>query len=315
MKDEYLKAYQQRIEEIKALDVSPEEKRKLAADAKNEILDQYKTSYIKGKEEAAKQVVEPNQEKEVVVQTEAKIEQSKVDNHSEQETAQGDQDDIGNIINKLEEREETGQVGIDLDTPTEFMDPDALFSTMNLDDLFSSLGIEDDGEEVEVDEDSELSSIDDIFMDSDALFAGLLDDFDEVEDEVDSSDILNEFDLGEDTAELEPTGALSADAIDIFNMINEEDNQPDNPTTQEHQPGSSIETNVEEIEELIEGVIVDDEDEVTELSTEAVDTNSEELEELEKERERAQKLGIIELALLVVLIMLVIIVVYLIIGV
>ncbi len=320
MKDEYLKAYQQKIEEIKTLDVSPEEKRKLAADAKNEILEQYKTSYIKEKENTAKKEQAPK------------------------ETTGSNGDEIGNILTKLEEREERGEVGIDLETPTEFMDPDALFSTMNLDELFSTLGIEDDGVEAEeeTDGDDEIHSFDELFMDSDALFAGLLD---EVEEEVETEDILNEFDLDADTQPLEPSAILGADVAELVNEINEEEpteeeTEADVEELDEEEPveeepveeetdveetevtneiddskiRSSLETDVDEVEELTEGVIIDDSED--ELDSEELDEESiNELEELEKERQRAQKLGAIELALLVVLIILVIIVVYLIIGV
>lgn len=318
MKDEYLKAYQQKIEEIKTLDVSPEEKRKLAADAKNEILEQYKTSYIKEKEDTAKKQQE----------------------EAPKEVKQTEGDEIGNILTKLEEREERGEVGIDLETPTEFMDPDALFSTMNLDELFSTLGIEDDGVEPEETEgDDEIHSFDELFMDSEALFAGLLD---EVEEEVETEDILNEFDLDADTQPLEPNAILGADVADLVSEINDEEDatedveeetieeveedateEVEEDTTEEAEDTndiddskikSSLETEVDEVEELTEGVIIDDSED--ELESEELDEESiSELEELEKERQRAQKLGAIELALLVVLIILVVIVVYLIIGV
>ncbi|WOO89072.1 hypothetical protein R2F61_09445 [Mollicutes bacterium LVI A0078] len=326
MKDEYLKAYQQKIEEIKTLDVSPEEKRKLAADAKNEILEQYKTSYIKEKEDTAKKQQE----------------------EAPKEVKQTEGDEIGNILTKLEEREERGEVGIDLETPTEFMDPDALFSTMNLDELFSSLGIEDDGVEPEETEgDDEIHSFDELFMDSEALFAGLLD---EVEEEVETEDILNEFDLDADTQPLEPNAILGAEVADLVSEINDEvdatkeveedateeveedaTEEAEEDATEEAEEDateeaedtndiddskikSSLETEVDEVEELTEGVIIDDSED--DLESEELDEESiSELEELEKERQRAQKLGAIELALLVVLIILVVIVVYLIIGV
>lgn len=340
MKDEYLKAYQQRIEEIKALDVSPEEKRKLAADAKNEILDQYKSSYIKEKEVAAQQEAQiaTNNDEDKILQTAAETvetpnEETRIEadeakdeivpgnvesNEDTIETPASEADDIDNILNKLEEREERGEVGIELDTPTAFMNPDDLFSTMNLDDLFASLGIEDeDFEDEEIDDESEIQAdLDEMFMDSEALFAGLLD---EVEDEVEADDILNEFDLNEDTKPLEPNPILGAETVEVFNSLNEE--QPEEAEEQEvevdqvegdTQVVSSVETDVDEVEELTEGTIVDEETDVTEeLDSDSVN----ELEELEKERERAQKLGAIEMALLVVLIVLVIIVVYLIIGV
>lgn len=339
MKDEYLKAYQQRIEEIKALDVSPEEKRKLAADAKNEILDQYKSSYIKEKEVAAQQEAQAatNSDEDKNLQAEAVQETEETPNEeltteaessdvktapvSDEktvdtiETPATEADDIDNILNKLEEREERGEVGIELDTPTAFMNPDDLFSTMNLDDLFASLGIEDeDFEDEEIGDESELlADLDEMFMDSEALFAGLLDD---VEDEVEADDILNEFDLNEDTKPLEPNAILNAETAEVFNSLNED--QADEQevvieqTEDDTQVVSSIETDVDEVEELTEGTIVDEDTDVAEeLDPESVN----ELEELEKERERAQKLGAIEMALLVVLIVLVIIVVYLIIGV
>lgn len=329
MKDEYLKAYQQRIEEIKELDVSPEEKRKLAADAKNEILDQYKNSYIKEKEEAAQNEAKAAQENtvnleseeassnqaveeledeeseiqisEVVEKEEPAVDELDSEESELEEPVLETDDSIDNILNKLEEREERGEVGVELDTPTAFMDPDALFATMNLDELFTSLGIEDDFEDVELGTDPELTDLDDMFMDSEALFAGLLDD---IEDEVLANDILNEFDLDEDTKPLEPSTALDEQTALAFKVVNEDQESTIN----------SIETEVDEVEELVEGTIVDDEEFATE--DEELDPNSiNELEELEKERERAQKLGAIEMALLVVLIVLVVIVVYLIIGV
>lgn len=345
MKDEYLKAYQQRIEEIKALDVSPKEKRKLAADAKDEILEQYKVSY--GKEnnretvnETVKQpapvqsndALEPNDEQAVI-------------SPEGQEPKDEEQDPIDNILNKLEEREERGEVGIEIDAPTEFMDPDALFETMNLDELFSSLGIEDEDDDDSLElttSNSDEVNIDDAFINVDDLFAGLLDDF---EDELNSEVISEQFDLGNTSDQLIPNPAISTETAETFIAIVEEEvEESPAPVTRggyETPQVTTIETDVEEIEELVEGSIIDDQDEIEPVTEpiepmldsdkipandentmsdeeleEAVETSnlaeisqSEELEELEKERERAQKLGAIELILVIILIVLVIVVV------
>ncbi len=140
MKDKYLKIYQQRIEEIKKLDISPEEKRNLASIAKNEIFEEYKNNHKNLKEE-------------------------------EQKLSETKTDEIGNIIEKLEEREERGEIGINLKKEDNieadgFLNPEELFSTLELD----SLVFEDDTSD-------DLLSENDEFLDSEKLFEGIFDEF------------------------------------------------------------------------------------------------------------------------------------------
>ncbi|WOO87319.1 hypothetical protein RZE82_09405 [Mollicutes bacterium LVI A0039] len=295
MKDEYLKVYQQRIEEIKTLDVSPEEKRKLAADAKTEILEQYKNSYIEEEKKVAKAPeVKP-------VQPVAKA-SSKID----------EADPIGSLLNKFEERDDRGEVGIELvDAPSmlsdvaddEFLDPDALFETMNLSELLESLGIDDEDEdETSVGIEGEIPSGDlgNDFMDVNDLFGDLFDDGEDEDQQV--PDLLAEFDLNsEDKPEEEQpeTSEVSETAAKVV---------VDNASAVK----VSLEADVDEVEELTQGTITDGDKISDDEDMNAVDLDAEsieELKELEKERERAQKLGVIEMALLVVLIILVIIVV------
>lgn len=252
MKDEYLKAYQRKVDEIKELDVSTEEKRVLAANAKEEILNQYKQSYKKDDE-------------------------NKNDNSSTIEN----KDPIDNILNKFEEREERGEVGIQLQESSEFLSPDNLFATMDLDDLLSDVELGEDGDEDESE-----------FLDGDELLASILEDF----DDFDPSLLDEEFNID-----------------DYFSDLNIEDDQlpQSNLSDFEQEEKNDLEVDVLSVEEINEGQIIDeqiDDEELLEIQTESI-------KELEKEREKVQKLGIVEVILLIILIILICIVIYLTIGV
>lgn len=252
MKDEYLKVYQRKVDEIKELDVSTEEKRVLAAKAKEEILNQYKQSYKKDD-----------------------------DNKDDSSSIIENKDPIDNILNKFEKREERGEVGIQLQESDDLLSPDNLFATMDLDELLSDVELEEDA----LEDESE-------FLDGDELLASILEDF----DDFDSSLLDEEFNID-----------------DYFNDLNIEDDQlpKSNLSDFEQEEKSDLEVDVLSVEEINEGQIIDEQIEDDEL----LEIQSESIKELEKEREKVQKLGIVEVVLLLILIVLICIVVYLTIGV
>ncbi len=349
MRDEYYKAYEQKIEEIKQLDVSAEEKRKLAEEAKVDILNKYNSDKLKKKAEEAKQ----------------------------------DEDPIDDIITKLEEREQRGEVGIEIEQPTEFINPNELFATMNLGDLLINENLD------QLQSDDHLTQdviVNDDFIDGEHLFAEMFDEFDKEFANIESTKedesslqeaIINEPEqTSQETIELssieqtiedmnfdeleKPTEEVhkpsiteddnieqvedsSIDTTNQQTLLNDEDIiestqiehvdtnsegdlvesvEPEQveeliiSSNEQQKPSDEtiVEADVNSIEELVEGQLVDDEAALEEIINDN-DVSLKENDETYDEKDESQKIGIIEMVLLAVLIILVIIVVYLIIGV
>lgn len=301
MKEEFLQAYQKRIEEIKTLNISPEEKRGLAAKAKDEILSQYKESYISEKETPVA---------ETPVNTETPVIPVPIVQTEQEDLSAipvNEDDPINGILNKFEEREQSGQVGI---KPLSDVDPDAngIFSP---DDLFSTMSVGElfDGMDLDADDQIEVASVEPTVL--------------ATEDVIEPATANNFQIANESLSEFDLNSPQPASVVDDFNLT--EDVDSTNPfnlnQTPEPAPAFAKETPSNLSSPTITSGEVDavvtevKEGSLNEEPSNMVDVNldeksMQELDELEKQRDKSQKLGIIEILLMLVLVVLVAVVLY-----
>lgn len=316
MRQEFIQEYQKKIEEIGKLDISSDEKRTLAEKAKKEIMSKYRTSYIDEKEIESSNTQSTansnNQQSEDFVNT--ILEQ----NSSKDQANEKDEDPINGILNKFEERELSGQVGVKpLEEPVPdsngVFSPDDLFSTMSVDDLFGGMDLDD--EEVEINDTStSIVGENNLQQNEPSIISPKP-----------QENPVSEFNLNSTPTNNDPINEFNLNQPVSTNQFQPQENNPFNlnqtpeptvtfakePTVESVTPiVNSGEANAM-VTEVNEGYIVDDQS----MSDVNLDEKSlQELDQLEKERDKSQKLGIIEILLMLVLVVLVAVVLYILIN-